>query len=95
MPSSIGSPRSAAVRTPAGEVQATSTSGPPVCVRDSDGLGTTGTSRKAYRSPEASTRGSRSQRTSRSSIPGSTLHRLQAGAEHLQVDPRAARPTPR
>lgn len=70
IPRSIGSPRSAAVRTLDGEVHATTTSGPAVSVRDSDGLGTTGTSRKAKRSPAAATDGSRSQRTSRSSDSG-------------------------
>ncbi len=70
MPSSIGSPRSAASRTLAGEVQATTTSGPGAQLSASDGLGTTATSRKSNRSPVPATDGSRSQRISRSSDSG-------------------------
>ena len=57
-PSSIGSPRSAASRTLAGEVQATIDLGPRRASRPAPptGAGTTGTSRKPNRSPSAATR---------------------------------------
>lgn len=70
IPSSIGSPRSAASRTLFADVHATTTSGPPAPSINSSVLGTTGTSRNRKRSPSADTRGSRSHRSSRSSDSG-------------------------